>query len=89
MTPHFDFHFYLISREEIAAIDCKSESKPAALPAGAPSVVRTAARLKRLPAATLRAWPPTGTVAPRYVELREALPMGATGKVLKRALRDG
>ena len=34
MTPHFDFHFYLISREEIAAIDCKSESKPAALPAG-------------------------------------------------------
>jgi len=25
--------------------------------------------------------------APRYVEIREALPMGATGKVLKRALR--
>jgi long-chain acyl-CoA synthetase len=27
--------------------------------------------------------------APRYVELREALPMGATGKVLKRVLRSG
>jgi long-chain acyl-CoA synthetase len=27
--------------------------------------------------------------APKYVEFREALPMGATGKVLKRALRGG
>ena len=27
--------------------------------------------------------------APRYVEFREALPMGATGKVLKRVLRAG
>lgn len=34
MTPHFDFHFYLIPRAEIAAIDCKSENKPAALPSG-------------------------------------------------------
>jgi hypothetical protein len=34
MTPHFDFHFYVIPRAEIAAIDCKSENKPAALPAG-------------------------------------------------------
>jgi hypothetical protein len=34
MTPHFDFHFYLIPHAELAAIDCKSESKPTELPAG-------------------------------------------------------
>jgi hypothetical protein len=33
MTPHFDFHFYSIASSELAAIDCKDESKPAALPA--------------------------------------------------------
>lgn len=33
MTPHFDFHFYSIAASELAAIDCKDESKPAALPA--------------------------------------------------------
>ena len=33
MTPHFDFHFYTIAPAEVAAIDCKDESKPAALPA--------------------------------------------------------
>lgn len=32
-TPHFDFHFYGLSEEEVAAIDCTDESKPAALPA--------------------------------------------------------
>jgi hypothetical protein len=34
MTPHFDFHFYVAPATEVAAIDCKDESKPAALPAG-------------------------------------------------------
>ncbi len=34
LTPHFDFHFNLISPEEIAAIDCKDLSKPAALAPG-------------------------------------------------------
>ena len=33
MTPHFDFHFYTIGPDEVAAIDCKDESKPATLPA--------------------------------------------------------
>lgn len=33
LTPHFDFHFYMISAAELAAIDCKDETKPAALPA--------------------------------------------------------
>jgi hypothetical protein len=33
MTPHFDFHFYGISPAEVAAIDCKDETKPPALPA--------------------------------------------------------
>ena len=32
MTPHFDFHFYLVSAAERAAIDCKDETKPQALP---------------------------------------------------------
>ncbi|MFI5312355.1 MAG: hypothetical protein ACHQQ3_14040, partial [Gemmatimonadales bacterium] len=32
LTPHFDFHFYMIAPAEIAAIDCKDETKPAALP---------------------------------------------------------
>jgi len=34
LTPHFDFHYYLIPGSEIAAIDCKREDKPAALPSG-------------------------------------------------------
>jgi len=34
MTPHYDFHFNLFTAVEIAAIDCKDLSKPAALPAG-------------------------------------------------------
>ena len=40
LTPHFDFHFYVISPEELAAIDCKDLSKPAALAAayGLPDV---------------------------------------------------
>jgi hypothetical protein len=33
MTPHFDFHFYTVASSEVAAIDCKDLSKPAALPA--------------------------------------------------------
>ncbi len=34
MTPHFDFHYYLIPPADIAAIDCKVERKPESLPAG-------------------------------------------------------
>ncbi len=34
MTPHFDFHFYLIPVSERSSIDCSDLSKPAALPAG-------------------------------------------------------
>lgn len=34
MVPHFDFHFYFVSAADIKAIDCKDESKPAALAAG-------------------------------------------------------
>jgi hypothetical protein len=33
MTPHFDFHFYTVTPAEIATMDCKDASKPAALPA--------------------------------------------------------
>ena len=40
LTPHFDFHFYLIPADERMAIDCSDLSKPAALPAefGLPDV---------------------------------------------------
>lgn len=34
LTPHFDFHFYTIPAAERTAIDCKDDSKPAALAAG-------------------------------------------------------
>jgi hypothetical protein len=34
LAPHFDFHFYSITREAVAAIDCADESKPAAVPGG-------------------------------------------------------
>jgi len=34
LTPHWDFHFYGITQEEIAAIDCQDVTKPAELPAG-------------------------------------------------------
>jgi hypothetical protein len=33
MTPHFDFHFYMVAPADEAAIDCKDNSKPSALPA--------------------------------------------------------
>lgn len=33
MLPHFDFHFYMASSADRMAIDCKDQSKPAALPA--------------------------------------------------------
>lgn len=33
MTPHFDFHFNMITNSERGAIDCVDVSKPAALPA--------------------------------------------------------
>jgi hypothetical protein len=34
MTPHFDFHFYVISESAREAIDCKDSAKPMAIPAG-------------------------------------------------------
>ena len=34
LTPHFDFHFYLVPAAEVAAMDCKDLSKPATLPQG-------------------------------------------------------
>ncbi len=34
LTPHFDFHFYTISPDQRAAMDCADLSKPAALPSG-------------------------------------------------------
>ncbi len=34
LTPHFDFHFYLVPPSELAAMDCTDTSKPSALPAG-------------------------------------------------------
>ncbi|HEX9107260.1 MAG TPA: hypothetical protein VF832_08525, partial [Longimicrobiales bacterium] len=34
LTPHFDFHFYIQSPAETAAIDCKDLSKPERLPTG-------------------------------------------------------
>ncbi len=34
LTPHFDFHFYTITRAERTAIDCIDETKPSVLPAG-------------------------------------------------------
>jgi hypothetical protein len=41
MTPHFDFHFYTVPPAERAAMDCKDERKPAALPAayGLPDIL--------------------------------------------------
>lgn len=34
LTPHFDFHFYLVPQAERLAVDCSDRSKPAVLPAG-------------------------------------------------------
>jgi hypothetical protein len=34
MTPHFDFHFYVVPAGQEMAFDCKDRTKPAALPAG-------------------------------------------------------
>lgn len=33
LTPHFDFHFNMISKADIAKIDCADSTKPAAMPA--------------------------------------------------------
>lgn len=33
LTPHFDFHFYAIAPDQVAAIDCADTRKPARLPA--------------------------------------------------------
>ena len=33
MTPHFDFHFYLVPQAERTAMDCRDETKPSTLPA--------------------------------------------------------
>jgi hypothetical protein len=33
MTPHFDFHFYIVPAGEEMTYDCKDTTKPAALPA--------------------------------------------------------
>jgi hypothetical protein len=34
LTPHFDFHFYLVPESRRLAIDCADSSKPSTLPAG-------------------------------------------------------
>jgi hypothetical protein len=34
VAPHFDFHFYNITRKAVGAIDCADTSKPSAVPAG-------------------------------------------------------
>jgi hypothetical protein len=34
LVPHFDFHFYTLSAEQVNAIDCADSIKPAQLPAG-------------------------------------------------------
>jgi hypothetical protein len=34
LTPHFDFHFYTIPRDQRTGIDCSDLSKPAVMPAG-------------------------------------------------------
>ena len=34
LIPHFDYHFYIRPSDEMAAIDCADESKPAELPSG-------------------------------------------------------
>ncbi|HSM60320.1 MAG TPA: hypothetical protein VK849_05960 [Longimicrobiales bacterium] len=33
MAPHFDFHVYSVSQEDVHAVDCSDASKPARLPA--------------------------------------------------------
>ena len=34
LAPHFDFHFYNVTRDRVEAIDCTDTSKPPTLPAG-------------------------------------------------------
>ncbi len=34
LTPHFDFHFYTVTTDQVRAIDCADRTKPARLPAG-------------------------------------------------------
>lgn len=33
-VPHFDFHFYNITQDEVGTIDCSNDAKPGQLPAG-------------------------------------------------------
>lgn len=34
MTPHFDFHFYNVTRDAVSSIDCSDLTKPSAAPEG-------------------------------------------------------
>lgn len=34
LTPHFDFHFYNLGRDQLATLDCTDESKPTSVPPG-------------------------------------------------------
>lgn len=34
LTPHFDFHFYFVPPQELAAIDCSDTNKPTHIPEG-------------------------------------------------------
>ncbi|MEZ4586737.1 MAG: hypothetical protein R2909_10085 [Gemmatimonadales bacterium] len=34
LTPHFDFHFYSVTAQEVDAIDCADLTKPASIPEG-------------------------------------------------------
>ena len=34
MTPHFDFHMYMVGKDVVAAVDCKDRSMPNPAPAG-------------------------------------------------------
>lgn len=34
LTPHFDFHFYVVTDAERRAMDCKNDKKPESLPTG-------------------------------------------------------
>jgi hypothetical protein len=34
LTPHFDFHFYNLTKQEVSAVSCMDETKPQHLPSG-------------------------------------------------------
>ncbi len=34
LTPHFDFHFYNLTKREIRTVDCSDKTKPSSLPSG-------------------------------------------------------